>query len=154
MPHNLKLLPEEKVQLIQRCLKGEISEREASKITGMGSTTINQWIAQYKANGAEAFLLHRRNRVYSPELKREAVQDYLSGGGSVLDISMKYKLRNTRQLSNWLNMYNAHGNPGAHRSRPAPCDAGRRSFSPKSPYSAPAQSDSFCLRYKIPRFHT
>jgi len=109
MPHNLKLLPEEKVQLIQRCLKGEISEREASKITGMGSTTINQWIAQYKANGAEAFLLHRRNRVYSPELKREAVQDYLSGGGSVLDISMKYKLRNTRQLSNWLNMYNAHG---------------------------------------------
>jgi len=109
MPHNLKLLPEEKVQLIQRCLKGEISGREASKITGMGSTTISQWIAQYKANGAEAFLPHRRNRVYSPELKREAVQDYLSGGGSILDISMKYKLRNTRQLSNWLKMYNAHG---------------------------------------------
>lgn len=109
MPHNTKLLTEEKVQLIQRCLKGEISGRGARKIVGMGSTTISQWIAQYKANGAEAFLPHRRNRVYSPELKRKAVQVYLSSGGSILDISMKYKLRNTRQLSNWLKMYNAHG---------------------------------------------
>ena len=50
-----------------------------------------------------------RNRVYSPELKRQAVEDYLSGKGSQAELSKKYGLRDRRQLRNWLKVYNAHG---------------------------------------------
>ena len=50
-----------------------------------------------------------RNRVYSPELKRQAVEDYLSGIGSQAELSKKYGLRDRRQLRNWLKVYNAHG---------------------------------------------
>ena len=52
---------------------------------------------------------YQQNRVYPPELKLKAVQDYLSGAGSLEEISKKYKLRNDRQLSNWIKVYNAHG---------------------------------------------
>lgn len=79
MPHNLKLLPKEKVQLIQRCLKGEISGREASQITGMGSTTISQRIAQYKANGAEAFLTPSTKSCLQSGVKTERSSELSAG---------------------------------------------------------------------------
>ena len=42
-------------------------------------------------------------------MKRQAVEDYLAGGGSLLEISKRYKLRNDRQLHNWVKEYKAHG---------------------------------------------
>ena len=57
----------------------------------------------------EAFAAHERNRVYSTQLKQRAVRKYLLGTGSLLEISKKYKIRDSRQLSNWLKVYTAHG---------------------------------------------
>lgn len=37
------------------------------------------------------------------------MHEYLSGAGSLGEISKKYKLRNDRQLSNWIKVYNAQG---------------------------------------------
>lgn len=37
------------------------------------------------------------------------MREYLSGAGTLGEISKKYKLRNDRQLSNWIKVYNAHG---------------------------------------------
>ena len=42
------------------------------------------------------------------ELKYQAVGDYLSGKGSLQVISKKYGLRDTKQLQNWIKMYNGH----------------------------------------------
>ena len=64
---------------------------------------------QYEAEGAAAFLPGRREHIYSPELKRQAIEDYLSGKGSQAELSKKYGLRDRRQLQNWLKVYNAHG---------------------------------------------
>jgi len=50
MPHNLKLLPEEKVQLIQRCLKGELAEGKRAKL--------RVWGPRQSANG-----LHNTKRM-------------------------------------------------------------------------------------------
>ncbi|MCB7513440.1 transposase [bacterium 210917-SL.2.15] len=52
---------------------------------------------------------YQQNRVYPPEQKLKAVREYLSGAGSLEEISKKYKLRNDRQLHNWIKVYNAHG---------------------------------------------
>jgi transposase-like protein len=49
-----------------------------------------------------------RNRVYSPDRKRAAVEEYLAGKGSLLDICRKYKIRAARQLRNWIKVYNRH----------------------------------------------
>lgn len=100
---------EEKVRIVRKILKWEISISAASREIGVGRETIRRWMARYEAEGAAGFLPREQNRVYPPELKRQAVEDYLAGSGSLLEISKKYKLRNDRQLHNWIKEYNAHG---------------------------------------------
>ena len=79
MPHKQKATMEEKVQLARACLEGKMSKSEASRKAGVHPSTISEWVSQYEAEGTSAFLRHERNRVYSPELKRRAVKDYLKG---------------------------------------------------------------------------
>ena len=104
-----KLNTEEKVEIIKKYQQGEISLVQAARDAGVGTTTIYRWSARYEAEGAAGFLPYQKNRVYPPELKLKAVLEYLSGAGSLEEISQKYKLRNDRQLSNWIKVYNAHG---------------------------------------------
>ena len=104
---------EEKVNLARACIEGKMSQREASWKAGVKQATIQAWINRYQAEGAAAFLPHERNRVYSLELKQKAVQDYLKGKGSLLDICRKYKIRTKTQLRAWIKVYNAHGDFGS-----------------------------------------
>ena len=104
-----KQKPEEKVKIVKRYLAGEVSMSEAVTETGVNWKTLQKWVMQYEAEGAAAFLPGRREHIYSPELKLQAVQEYLSGKGSEAELSKKYGLRDRRQLQNWLKVYNAHG---------------------------------------------
>ena len=109
MPQKQKLRPEEKVKIVRRYLAGEVSMRGAAAEVSVAGKTIQQWAMQYELEGPGAFLPSRRNRIYSPELRLQAVQDYLSGKGNLIEISKKYGLRDKKQLRNWLKVYNAHG---------------------------------------------
>ena len=102
MSQKSKLNAEEKVEIIRKYQQGKISLVQAARDAGVGTTTIYRWSARYEVEGAAGFLPYQQNRVYPPELKLKAVQDYLSGAGSLEEISKKYKLRNDRQLSNWI----------------------------------------------------
>ena len=108
MPQKQKLSAEEKAKVIEDYINNRISLSEAARRGGVARDTISQWARNYEADGMTAFMT-RRNRVYSPELKRQAVEDYLSGMGSQAELSKKYGLRDRRQLRNWLKVYNAHG---------------------------------------------
>ena len=108
MPQKQKLSAEEKVKVIEDYINNRISLSEAARRGGVARDTISQWARNYEADGMTAFMTCR-NRVYSPELKRQAVEDYLSGMGSQAELSKKYGLRNRRQLRNWLKVYNVHG---------------------------------------------
>ena len=108
MPQKQKLSLEEKVKIIQDYLEGTISKSEAARRGGVARDTIEQWARNYESDGEYAFLLHK-NRVYSPEIKRQAVEDYLSGVGSQSEICKKYHIRKRMQLQKWIKVYNAHG---------------------------------------------
>ena len=109
MPQKSKLNAEEKVEIIRKYQQGEISLAQAAREASVETTTIYRWSTRYEAEGADGFLSYQKNRVYPSELKLKAVQEYLSGTGSLREISKKYKLRNERQLSNWIKVYHAHG---------------------------------------------
>ena len=109
MPYKQKLRPEEKVKIVRRYLAGEVSMSGAAAEVSVAGKTIQQWAMQYELEGPGAFLPSRRDHIYSPELKLQAVQDYLSGKGSLKEVSKKYGLRDKKQLRNWLKVYNAHG---------------------------------------------
>ena len=49
-----------------------------------------------------------KNKVYSAELKLQAVQDYLTGKGSLRQICKQYEIRDNRQLRHWILCYNGH----------------------------------------------
>ena len=109
MPKKQKLSIEAKVALVRRCLAGEIGVGEAARRTGIHHTTMLSWIVQYEAEGIAGFLPQERNRVYAPNVKKEAVENYLSGEGSITEICKRYKIRDTHILRNWIKVYNAHG---------------------------------------------
>ena len=109
MSEREKLKPEEKVKIVIKYIAGEESISGAAAKAGVDQKTLQRWVMQYEAEGAAAFLPNRRNHVYSPEIKLQAVQEYLSGKGSQAELSKKYGLRDRRQLQNWLKVYNAYG---------------------------------------------
>ena len=107
---------EEKVKIVIKYIAGEVSIRGAAAEGGVDRKTLQRWVMQYELEGAAAFLPNRRNHAYSPELKLQAVQEYLSGKGSQAELSKKYGLRDRRQLRNWLKVYNAHGDLNSRKN--------------------------------------
>ena len=108
MGQKQKLGVAEKLELIQDYLSGKIGLREAARRAGAANESVRQWVRNYETEGVVAFMPHK-DKVYSPDLKRQAVQDYLSGKGSQADISKKYGLRDRKLLRDWIKVYNAHG---------------------------------------------
>ncbi len=49
-----------------------------------------------------------KNKVYSAELKIQAVEEYLSGKGSQREICKKYGILAKRTLEVWIMWYNGH----------------------------------------------
>ena len=109
MSRRVTISIEEKCQIVQDCKAGKYSQREAGRLVGVGKTTILRWIKMYESESVFGLLPSERNRNYSPEIKMKAVLEYLRGNMSLLDVCGKYKIRNERQLRNWIKVYNAHG---------------------------------------------
>ena len=103
----IKHTPEEKILITKAVLSGENSQAELARQYNTSEGRIREWVVKYKANGISAFLPQRRNNVYSDEIRIKAVKDYQNGQGSLVEISSKYGIRDTRQLRNWIKVYNS-----------------------------------------------
>lgn len=102
-----KLNAEEKVQIAQDCIEGRISQAEAARRVGIDESSIRAWIAKYKSEGSYGLWQTEKNRVYSEELKLQAVMEYLGGKGSLREICKKYRIRTKTQLRAWIKVYNS-----------------------------------------------
>lgn len=98
---------EEKVRLVEAYLAGRIRLREAARRAGVGHSTMENWVSRYRSEGVTAL---RENgnaakRRYSEEVKRKAVEEYLSGQGSSMAIAEKYQLRSGNLVLGWAKAY-------------------------------------------------
>ena len=109
MSRKSKIDPEEKVRIVERVLEDEISVSEAARLTGVVRSSIRRWRNLYLADGPTALMPQSSNKVYSQELKLQAVHEYLDGKSSQADIVKKYHLRSSSQLQNWIKEYTTHG---------------------------------------------
>ena len=107
MSRKSKLTVEEKVQIAQDCIEGRISQAEAARRVGVDESSIRAWIAKYKSEGSYGLWQTEKNRVYSEELKLQAVMEYLGGKGSLREICKKYRIRTKTQLRAWIKLYNS-----------------------------------------------
>lgn len=113
MSRKFKYSPQIKVKACEEYLSGRYSMHDICNRYDInyrnGSCTIYDWLPIYKENGEEGFFYSsQKNKQYSKELKLQAVEDYLSGKGSLRDISAEYKIKDTRTLRSWISLYNAN----------------------------------------------
>ena len=105
-----KIDPTQKVQLVEMYLRAEISITEGTRLAGLNSrASFKDWVSIYKNGGPAGLLDQAHNKYYPKELKLAAVNSYLNGEGSILDITNRFGLRSTIQLRSWIKMYNTHG---------------------------------------------
>ena len=98
---------EEKVSLVEEYLAGRLRMREAARRAGVGHSTMESWISRYRSEGISALEENgnRCKRRYSEEVKRKAVEEYLSGQGSSMAIAEKYQLRSGNLVLDWVKAY-------------------------------------------------
>ena len=96
MPKKTKYSAEEKAEAVLACIDGKCSVSSMAKRMGVDNETIRDWIGLYTSEGSIGLQPAEQNRIYSPEMKRQAVEDYLSGKGSLREICQKYKIRAKR----------------------------------------------------------
>ena len=105
-----KIDPTQKVQLVEMYLRAEISITEGTRLAGLNSrASFKDWVSIYKNGGPAGLFDQAHNKYYPKELKLAAVNSYLNGEGSILDITNRFGLRSTVQLRSWIKMYNTHG---------------------------------------------
>ena len=109
MPKKTKYSAEEKVEAVLACIDGKCSVSSMAKSMGVDNETMRDWIDVFKAEGSIGLQPAEQNRIYSPEMKRQAVEDYLSGKGSLREICQKYKIRSKSELQDWIKVYNSGG---------------------------------------------
>ncbi len=109
MSRKSKIDPAEKVKIVEQVLADEISITEAARLIGVDRTTVRSWRNLYSSDGPSALIIQPNNKVYSQELKLQAVHEYLDGRSSQAEVVKKYHLRSSKQLRNWIKVYNTHG---------------------------------------------
>lgn len=109
-----KYTPDQRLRIAKEVSDGIIAVSEAMHKYDLTKATIQYLTALYKAQGDSAFKDNSKNNVYSPELKLQAVTDYLDGKGSLMTIASRYGLRSKVQLEKWIKMYN-NGIDFSHR---------------------------------------
>ena len=101
-----KFTVEERIEAARICEEGKMSASKMSKKLGVRKSLVIEWIYRYRENGESAFT---ETKVYSAELKRTAVEEYLSGGKSLYAVSAKYGIQSYSTLKRWIKVYNSGG---------------------------------------------
>ena len=106
-----KYTVEEKIRAAERYIRGEAGTAEIAAEMGMtqnGGRQVREWVAVYRENGIEGFHHTTGNRSYTAEEKRQAVEEYLQGKGSLREISRKYHILSKHTLRQWIKVYNSN----------------------------------------------
>lgn len=99
---------EQKIQAVEDYKSGKRGTMQICSDLNMCNASLYEWIAIYDDYGEAGFLHKRRNHSYSKETKEKAVNEYLAGKGSYIDIARKYKIPSPSTLNNWVFKYNGY----------------------------------------------
>jgi len=97
-----------KILALQYLEEGRYTLQEICTMFSVNMTTLQVWRALYKFGGVEALTRPKKNKMYSEELKRRAVEDYLTKKYSMFDILAKYGISSLSVFKKWLKIYTSH----------------------------------------------
>ncbi len=108
MGRKAKISFETKLEVVKRCLDGKTTMNYEATLLDITRGVVREWVSIYQSLGVDGLTTTSKNTVYSAITKQQAVQDYINGKGSYLDICNRYKIRSTAQLRHWVKQYNSH----------------------------------------------
>lgn len=83
---------------------------EYRKKYGLHIESFRQMVRNAKVEGYEAFKAGNPNKKYSAQIKKEAVEEFISGKASQVEICAKYGIRSRNTLQRWISCYNSGKN--------------------------------------------
>ncbi|MDF9300135.1 transposase [Weissella fermenti] len=103
-----KYSPKEKLKMIESYQKSSLSMRAFALSNNVGLNALHNWLRLYANFGMEGLSESPDNQKYSKEFKRKVVQAYLSGEGTLRELTRRFKLRSDSQISDWVSKYNGN----------------------------------------------
>ena len=97
---------ETKLLAIEAYEHGEGSIKTISERFNINKSNFIRWLTIYRSQGANGLIPSHTNKGWNKDIKMLAVQDYLSGKGSMSDICQKYKISSDSILRQWIKVYN------------------------------------------------
>lgn len=95
-----------KIAAVEAYARNEGSWKTIAERFGVKTHNIEKWWRIYQSQGKEGLLPSAINKGWDKKIKLCAVQDYLSGSGSMYDICKKYKISSDSILRGWIKVYN------------------------------------------------
>lgn len=99
---------DKKIEAVEKYKRGLGSQGSIAREYGVSQASFQQWIANSEAMGPLGLAIGDTNNRYSGELKTAAVEAYLRGEGSQVEICKRYNIRSKKQLQDWIKLYNGH----------------------------------------------
>lgn len=109
-----KVPPEIKIQVVEDYLNGSKGVSRILVEFQIHKSSFYEWVRIYSLLGKEGLIGKPQNKHYPVSLIIQAVEDYLSGGGSQSQICSKYRISNHGLLQRWIKQYNSHGTFKSH----------------------------------------
>ena len=106
MSNRVKFTPLEKKIFVLKFRELNISFAEFRRLYNVERTALERWAIKYDHGGLEALEEIKQPTQYSPQTLINAVEDYLTGNFSMLQIVKKYNLSGDSVLRRWLKWYN------------------------------------------------
>lgn len=95
-----------KVQVVQEYESGSAGLKKVCSKFNVSYEAAKKWWVIYQSQGAEGLKETHTNRKWDRNIKLAAINDYLSGMGSLNDICKKYKISYNGILFSWIKVYN------------------------------------------------
>jgi transposase len=97
----------EKYQILMKYIEGEMGPSRIREEYKIPKSTLYKWKNNYELYGIDGLEESHGWKEYSNELRLSAIQDYMSGNYSKIEICRKYKVSNGA-LDVWIKNYNNH----------------------------------------------
>lgn len=96
----------EKLAILTTLTQTGESPKAFARKHGIAASTLYQWQVLYDRDGIAGLGEIRTNQHYSQAFKLAVVTSYMNGEGSQRELMVKFGLRSTSQLRDWINQYN------------------------------------------------
>ena len=141
-----KIPPELKIQAVEDYLAIRKGSTQIREELGIRLSTFQAWLRKYQTEGPAGLLPKKGFTSYPSSLKLAAVEDYLSGEGSLDAMCRKYGISSHAVLQQWITLYNqGHRDFKTRRAQEESGMAEKKKLS----YEEKLQAVLYCIGHRL-----